>query len=224
MPPRKQVLASGETYHILNRGVASSPIFTSEREYRRFIELVDYYRFENSNISYSNLKKLQKEAYINYLNNLKDENNKRIEIYAYCLMPNHFHFLVKQVKERGIKNTFSNIQNGYARYFNIKNKRVGPLFQSRFRAVRIESDDIFLHVSRYIHLNPSTSFLVDPRNLSSYEWSSYPEYLGDKGLVFTNTDKILKMIGGEEKYQSFVLNQADYQRKLDIIKHLLLEK
>ena len=223
MPLRKQILATGETYHVVNRGVASTPIFKSESEYQRFIELIDFYRFENSDISFSNFKKLQKDARINYMNNLKKQNIQRIKIYSYCLMPNHFHFLVRQTKNGGIKNSFSNIQNAYARYFNLKSERVGPLFQSRFRAARIESDEIFLHVSRYIHLNPSTSYLVDSKKLNSYEWSSYPEYLGLRDSLFTKTDDILITVGGVEKYQDFVLNQIDYQRELDRIKHFTLE-
>jgi len=223
MPLRKQVLATGETYHIVNRGVASTPIFTFDREYQRFIELVDFYRFNNSNISFSNFKKLQKDARINYMNNLKKQNIQRIKIYSYCLMPNHFHFLVRQTKSKGIKNTFSNIQNAYARYFNLKNKRMGPLFQSRFRATRIESDEIFLHVSRYIHLNPSTSYLVDTNKLDNYEWSSYPEYLSLRDILFTETDDILAIVGGIKNYKDFILNQANYQKELDRIKHLILE-
>lgn len=138
-------------------------------------------------------------------------------------MNNHFHLLLKQLAEKGVQKFLANTQNAYGKYFNLKNLRVGPVFQSRFKAKRIETEEMFLHVSRYIHLNPSTSYLVDIDRLDSYEWSSYPEYLGRKTPIFLNTEKILGMIGGRKKYEKFVLDQADYQRQLDKIKHLILE-
>ena len=118
----------------------------------------------------------------------------------------------------------SNLQNGYSRYFNLKTERVGPLFQSRFKAKRIESDDILLHVSRYIHLNPVTSYLVEAEKLITYPWSSFPEYMGNFTTSFLNKNIIISMIGGIKNYRKFVFNQTDYQRKLDKIKHLILEK
>jgi len=223
VPLRKQVLATNEVYHITNRGVDSTPIFRSVKDYQRFTEQVDFYRFNNSNISFSNFKKLEEKARQEYMGKLKKNNDLRIKIYSYCLMPNHFHFLVKQTKDKGIEKTFSNIQNSFARYFNLKNKRAGPLFQSRFRAHRIERDEVYLHVSRYIHLNPATGYLVEPSQLISFKWSSFQEYLGLRNPLFTEISAVLTIIGGAERYKNFVLNQADYQRTLDRIKHLLLE-
>lgn len=224
VPLRKQVLATNEIYHVLNRGVASQPIFNSDQDRRRFLDLVDFYRFADPLMSFSSYLKLEKGVRDRYITNLREQGKTKIEIFSYCLMPNHFHFLLRQVVEEGILKTLSNIQNAYAKYINLKNRRAGPLFQSRFRAVRVSTDDVFLHISRYIHLNPGTAYLVKAENLDSYGWSSCPEYFGHRRPRFTNTEEILEMSGGIDNYRGFVLNQLDYQRKMDQIKHLLLEE
>jgi putative transposase len=118
---------------------------------------------------------------------------------------------------------FSNIQNAYVKYLNLTTERSGPLFQSRYRIRRIENEESFLHVSRYIHLNPTTSYLVKVEDLLFYQWSSLPCYLKDFKSDIVNTNLILKLIGGQDKYREFVYGQVDYQRKLDRIKHLVLE-
>ena len=223
MPVRKQLLVNNEIYHVFNRGVASSPIFKNIRDYSRFIKLIDYYRFSNTFLSFSSYLDLSTNLKQELITKMKKTLIPAVEIYAYCLMPNHFHFLVKQLTTDGIKSTFSRVQNGYAKYINMKNKRTGPLFESRFKVKRIESEEMLLHVSRYIHLNPSTAFLIKPESLFNYTWSSYPEYIGYKKPVFVNPDFILRISGSSQKYKTFVLDQADYQRKLSEIKHIVFE-
>lgn len=222
MPYRKTVFATGEVYHVLNRGVGQIPIFTTAREYGRFLELINYYQFDNP-LSFSHYLRLEAEERKSYFKQLSKNAKRLIEIYAYCFMSNHFHLLLTQLEKRGIPRALSNVQNGYARYFNFRHKRKGPLFESIFSAVRIETDEQFLHVSRYIHLNPSTSYLVETKDLPSYPWFSFPEYLGMKTPLFTNPELILRMAGGIEKYKKFVFNHAEYQRELGKIKHLILE-
>ena len=128
----------------------------------------------------------------------------------------------RRLRERGY-NHAEIIATHVAKYFNLKHKRIGPLFQSMFKAVRIETDDQLLHVSRYIHLNPSTSYIVDIEKLSAFHWSSFPEYLGERSSLFVNYEIILSLVGGKQKYKDFIFDQAEYQRELDKIKHLTLE-
>jgi len=107
------------------------------------------------------------------------QSGRIVEVLAFCLMPNHFHLLVKQLKDGGISRYLSLFQNSFAKYRNTKYQREGHLFGGQFKVVRIEDDDQFLHVHRYIHLNPYTSLVV--RNfdeLENYSYSSLPEYLG----------------------------------------------
>lgn len=220
MPYRRTVFANNELYHVLNRGVAQVPIFYTPKEYSRFLELIDYYRFADLHLSFSHYIRLSSEEKELSRKNKKD---KLAEILSYCLMPNHFHLLLRQLKENGIVKMLGNLQNGYVRYFNLRNERIGPLFQSVFKAIRIETEEQLLHVSRYIHINPTTSYLVKTENLLFYQWSSLPEYLKEKPSGFVETDFILKLAGGPEKYKNFVFDQIEYQRELHKIKHLSLE-
>jgi len=226
MPYRKVVLAPGQIYHVFNRGVAALPIFFSFRDHLRFLRLVDYYRFSNTPFSFSQLMSLPKEEKEKILVDLRMKNAIHVKIVAYCLMPNHFHLLLKQITDKGISVFMTNLQDSYAKYFNIKNDRVGPLFQSTFKGIRIENDGQLLHVSRYIHLNPSTAYIVEPENLENYKWSSLVEYLNEKfnsNCSFISPKIILDFFKRKEDYRKFVLDQASYQRELDKIKHLTLE-
>lgn len=222
MPYRKIILAENEIYHVLNRSIDQVPIFSSARECSRFLELLAYYQYKNPPISFSHYARLPIEEKNNlYL--LLIQKPKLVEIIAHCLMPNHFHLLLKQLEPCGISKMIGNIQNGYVRFTNCKTHRLGPLFESSFKAVRIEDDEQLLHVSRYIHLNPSTSYLTTIQNLSNYPWSSLKEYLRKQKATLVNTEIVLNLIGGKEKYEQFILNQAEYQRELNKVKHLALE-
>ncbi len=226
MPYRKLVLAPKQIYHIFNRGVAAFPIFLTSKDYSRFLKLVDYYRFSNTPFSFSQLMSLPKEEKEKILVGLRKENAIHVEILTYCLMPNHFHLLLKQITDKGISVFMANLQNGYVKYFNIKNERGGPLFQSMFKGVRVESDEQFLHVSRYIHLNPSTAYVVEPEKLESYSWSSLKIYLDEdfnRDNSFVTPELVLNFFKDRKDYLKFVLDQASYQRELDKIKHLVLE-
>lgn len=158
MPYRKVIFSNDEIYHVLNRGVAEASIFVSPKEYLRFLHLIDFYRFARPLLSFSHYNRLSQKGKEKFMENLKKKNSVLVEIFAYCLMSNHFHLLLKQIKNKGIPKMLANLQNGYARYFNLKHKRRGPLFQSMFKAIRVETDEQLLHVSRYIHLNPSSSY------------------------------------------------------------------
>ena len=223
MPFRKIIFVYNEVYHVINRGVAQAPIFLNQKEHQRFVDLLDFYRFAHPSLSFSHYTRLPLKEREKFMDDLKNKSSNLVEILAYCLMPNHFHLLLKQKEERGIPIMLANLQNGYAKYFNLKHKRIGPLFQSMFKAVRIETDDQLLHVSRYIHLNPSTSYIVDIEKLSAFHWSSFPEYLGERSSLFVNYEIILSLVGGKQKYKDFIFDQAEYQRELSNIRHLILE-
>lgn len=224
MPYRKVVLAQDQIYHVFNRGVARQTIFSSPKDYTRFLDLVDYYRFVGIPMSFSRLNKLSVEDRRYIVIELR-KHSLQVEVLAFCLMPNHFHFLLKQTTSNGISAFMSNAQNAYAKYFNIKNDRSGPLFQSMFKAVRVESDEQLLHLSRYIHLNPSTGFLVDSKGLLHYRWSSLPCYIYESfdTYFFVQPEAILVFMRNKDAYKAFIFDQIEYQRELNKIKHLMLE-
>jgi len=221
MPRRKQILATNEIYHIYDRTVGHENIFSSKRELGRIINLIDYYRFSHK-VRYSQFRLLSEDQQKVYLAKVHKQ-VPLIEIYAFSLMPNHYHFLLQQLQNRGILLFISTLQNSYAKYYNIKNKRHGTLFQSPFKAKRIESDEELIHISRYIHLNPVTSYLLEFDSLTTYPWTSFISYTKESPYRFMNSKKILSLFRSYEQYYKFVADQSDYQRKLGVIKHLVFD-
>lgn len=158
------------------------------------------------------------------MDSLHKINDKLVDIICFCLMPNHFHLLLNQLKDNGISKFMANLQNSFTRYFNTKHERIGHLLQGQFKAVLIEDDNQLLHVSRYIHLNPYSSYVVkDLESLEQYLWSSFPEYLGKVAAEICNKEIILSQFKDKKDYKKFVFDQADYQRRLEEIKHLVIE-
>lgn len=211
MPSRVIPFVNGEYYHIFNRGVAHMPIFNTFGDYRRIINLMQYYQLEGPKPRFS---------FFNPKIHKLETNNKLVNIICYCLMPNHFHFLLQQVRDGGITEFVSKLSNSYTKYFNTKNKRIGPLMQGEFKAVYVETNEQLIHLSRYIHINPLVGYVV--KDLNSYQWSSYREY-----LIGTNSFCAKKIITNQFKsiaeYEQFVLDQEDYGKKLEQIKHQLLD-
>lgn len=224
MPFRKTPFINGEIYHVVSRSVAQTPIFKTRRDHSRLLEVVDFYKYFRPSLRFSFYNRLPNKEKEEFLNSLKEKGTRLVEILAFCLMPNHLHFLVKQLEDRGAPIFMKNLQDSYARYFNTKFKRNGSLFQSMFKAVRIETDEQLLHVSRYIHLNPVSSYLIKIEDLENYPWCSFGDYLGRRSLEFVNPGFILNFFKTPDEYHQFVFDQADYQRKLDKIKHLILEE
>lgn len=222
MPGRKIPLVNGEIYHVFNRGIDRRPTFTTKRELQRAVQTLGFYKFYKQPLSLSKFLRLDDKKQ-NKVLDLLMQNKNLIEIFCYCLMPNHFHFLLRQERDQGIAKFLSNLQNSYTRYFNISHERDGSLFLDQFKAIRIETEEQLIHVSRYIHLNPHTGYVVKTlEELENYSWSSLPDYLQNNNKV-VNIDFILSLFGNTEKYKKFVFDQADYQRKLKEIEHLVFE-
>lgn len=222
MPGRKTPLVTDEIYHVYNRGINKQPTFNTKREYQRALLATQFYRVFNPPIRLSKFLQLERKRQEEILE-VMNRGEKLVQIICFCLMPNHFHFLLKQKKENGISKFLGNFENSYTRYFNTRNGRDGALFLDQFKAKRIEDDEQFIHVSRYIHLNPYAGFVVKSFDeLVEYPWSSLPNYLnGNNGFIEPNL--VLDMFGGRDKYRQFVFDQADYQKKLKMIEHLFLE-
>lgn len=223
MPQRPVVLTNNEIYHVFNRSIGGQHIFAQNQRFNlsKALEIVDYYRFPQK-IRLSRFKNLPFELKKQYLDAI-GSSTPFVEIYAYAFMPNHFHFLLKQTKDKGIATFVSNFQNSFAKVFNLKNDRNGALFQNAFKAKRVVSDEQFIHVSRYIHLNPVTSYIIGFAKLASFEWTSFPAYGANNKSQFISSDFLLKMFGSKEKYVKFVADQVDYQRELACIKDLMID-
>lgn len=224
MPVRSIPLANNEIYHVLNRGLNSIPIFTQKRDYQRFFETFLFYQNYRPPIKFSRLKTLSREEREKLLERLRKKKDWEVKIIAYCLMPNHFHFLLKQLKDSGITDFIRRLDDSYSHYFNTKYERKGSLFEGRFKAIRVETDEQLLHLSRYIHLNPYSSFVIkDLNQLVDYSYSSLREYIGVDQANICQKEIVSDQFSSFEAYNKFVFNQADYQRALEQIKHQMLD-
>lgn len=207
MPRRGVFFANGEYYHVFNRGVAKMPIFLRKRDYIRFIQGMEYYNQTPLLRSFSQLK----------LNAPHLKTSQLVTIISFCLMPNHFHLLLQQDMEDGIIDFLKRHINSYVKYFNLKNERVGPLFQGNFKAVHVEDTEQLLQVDRYIHLNPVSSYLV--KYPQEYLWSSY----GNTQYKICDRKIIDEQFKTRNDYEKFVLDHADYLKHQEDISHLTLE-
>ncbi len=217
MNNRKTPLVTNQTYHIFNRSIGGLKIFNKPEDYNRFIGMLALYRYQNLTYSYSKFESFSESFQNQVLDHLQAENKYLVEIIAYCVMPNHFHLILKQVTTDGITQFMSRISNSYAKYLNAEQNRLGPLFEGHFKNIEIKNDNYLLHLTRYIHLNPTSAWLaIKPED---WQYSSYKEFLHP-----TKTGLITPVLDiTPTKYQQLMDDQVTYQRQLAKIKSLLID-
>ncbi len=203
--------ALGEIYHICNKSISNYKIFRKEEYSRRFLDICSFYNLEEK-YKYSDYLRKEKTS---LFPNLLQLSSPKYTVLSYCLMPDHYHILIQASKDTNISKYIGTIENSYTRFYNLRNNRKGPLWQSSFRCVRIQSNEQLLHVIRYIHLNPVTANLAtNPRD---WEFSSHALYL--QHTILNSIPYI--SIKSVENFEAFVLNNADYQKRLRVIKSAL---
>lgn len=215
----RPIINTGGFYHVYNKSIADTLIFNKNTLFK-ILEITDFYRFKQQ-MKLSKFKLLSYPSQQIYLQSVKKI--PLIDIYAFSFMPNHFHFLIKQLQENGIRQFISNFQNSFAKSFNLINNRLGSLFLNSFKLKQINTEEEFIHVVRYIHLNLVTSYIIDFEKLKNYPFTSFPWYLNKKLNRFINTDIIMNHFPVKENFIKFHHDQVDYQRKLRDIKKLLLD-
>lgn len=207
--------SEGQIYHVFNKSIANFGIFKDPNNCRRFIETLDYYNCSLLKERFS--LAVKKGKYI-FGSLLQQKENQLFKVICFCIMPDHYHLLVKMLKENVFSKFINDLENSYTRFFNIKFKRKGPLWQSAFKSVRIKNSEQLLHVTRYIHLNPTTNNLVDKPE--SWEFSSYKDFIKDDKIL---NNSIEIAMATTSSYRRFVENRIEYQRKLKLIKKLIFE-
>lgn len=222
MPTRRDIFTNKSIYHVFNKTIDHKNIFLNTKVAEMFLDIVRYYRSNESAIRYSHFCRLESDTKALWECKILKPQFYRVNILAYCLMPNHFHFLIQQIKNDGINRFMSNSLNSLTRYHNLLNKRKGPIFLTQFRSRLIVSREQLIHVSRYIHLNPYSSGVVSGiKELKRYRHSSFKEYLGLTPCTLTNSKLILHEFNNNgSRYEQFVVNNAEHQRTLEHIKHL----
>lgn len=212
MPRRPHVFEIGHFYHIFNRGVEKRDIFLDDVDRYQFLLCLAYYQQigKTGRLSHKTFELHERKEPLRY------------KIHAYCLMDNHFHLLLEECVENGIREGLRHAFDSYVTYFNKKRDRPGTLFQGRFKSVPVDSDEQFVHVARYIFLNRYVAQLED--RIGTWPWNGFREYMQATTRGLAEQKTLLGFFGGNRaKLQSFVQDYADYARNLDRIKHLTLE-
>lgn len=200
MAERKIVFTSGEYYHVYNRGVDKRNIFIDKYDVERFIQsMILFNSVDPIGSIYENSFK-NKSPKLGGETAKLNKTKKLIEYVAHCENPNHFHFIVKQLKDGGVIEVMKRL-GGYSWYFNNRYKRVGPLFQGPFKAIHINSNDYLLHLSAYVNLNYQTHQLGGPS--AKLVRSSWDEYTKPKFPGFCKKDVVLDQFKNLKEYKEF---------------------
>lgn len=203
----------GGVYHISNRAIENRTIFTFE-DFKTFLRYLYIY-----------VKPLTavKDTYPDTPERLKSKNlSSEVDVLAYCLMPSHFHLILRQHTKDGVTQLMKQLTNAYTEYFNKKYKRTGPLFAGRFKAVPLDVDKTLIPVSRYIHLNPQLAGLIS--NSDQYPWSSLLHYIDGNIESVCKKRVILSFFTSAKHYTKYVQDVSGYEKELSKIKRLLLEE
>lgn len=202
---RRGLLRKGEYYHIYNRGIDKRPIFLQSRDYERFILTMFAFRDACSVQNITRIVKIKKPLEQRYAETEARTGMGRplVEVVGFCLMPNHFHFVLKEVMSGGISKFMQRISISHTRYLNKKHDRTGYLFGSGFHSIRITDNAYLLQLSRYIHRNPTE--LGWGGRLPDYPWSSYGDYVGSNrwGAVLSR-NIVLGQFQSIPAYKKFV--------------------
>jgi len=203
-----------EIYHVYNRSVEEKEIFVDDQDRFRFIH--DLFEFNDEapavNLYY---KRPLIQSYEAKPRKIEQQKRKLlVEILAFVVMPNHFHLLLRQIKENGISNFMHKLGVGYAMYFNQKYERAGSLFQGTYKAILVNQEAHFIHLPYYIHFNPLDLKFPEWRDreiknykqamkfLENYRWSSFLDYIGKKNFPsVTQREFLNEFFEGPENYK-----------------------
>lgn len=204
---QKPQFVEGNIYHIYNRGVEKRDVFLKDKDYLRFVH--DLYEFNDEDVA-SNIWYYFKsnEVEPHYIPKERKRRKLLVEILAFVLMPNHYHLMVRQLRENGVVKFMQKLGTGYTMYFNKVYERVGGLFQGRYKAILVNEEPHFIYLPFYIHANPlkiyrgSTSLDSVERYLEGYRWSSLPDYIGKKNFPsVTSRQFLLDYFGGKREFR-----------------------
>ena len=220
---RKVKFAPAEYYHVYNRGNNKQIVFNDIRDWIRFLFILLYFQ---SPLPIHNIGKTVSHYIKHRVFNITGETtekitaNRYVELVSFSLMPNHFHILLREIKNNGISQYMQRIQNSYTKYFNTKYKKVGHVFQGPFQAVHIENNRQILHLSAYIHRNSRE--IVGWKNKEHlFPWSSYQDFvIGNRWGNLLENQIIISQFNSLNMYRNFVENS----KTKDIKRELVLEE
>lgn len=212
----REPFAIGEFYHIYNRGVDKRKIFSDKSDLSRFLKSMDIF---NSIDPVESLR----EATVAKIK--KGKENRIVKFIAYCVNPNHYHFIVEQIREGGISEFMKRLNGGYTWYFNKKHKRSGVLFQGVFKSKHINSNEYLLHLSAYVNLNYKIhGYSGETAGLIKSSWRAYSEKVKDN---IAQPAIVSSQFSKRNSYKKFALDLLPYfieRKKTDReLEQLMLE-
>ena len=208
MAYRRTAFTPGEWYHCYTRGVEKRRVFENSRDYERFLEglylsnsVEQTPRGNFQHLSHGEILQLPRVGAL-------------VAVGAYCLMPNHFHILLKELRPNGITKFMQRLGTSYTMYFNVKNERVGGLFVTPFRSKHIADDRYYQRVAQYIHLNPAD--VVGFTRIAEYRYSSLLDYYGEvrdaRAILDKESFNLLRAT--MPPYKKLVTEAAEYHASL----------
>ena len=220
---RKTDFATGSIYHIYNRGIRKSEIFTTQADYLRWQELLHW--TANYNYPYSlfedrkmKLKTSSREtsSLIRQIDEMYKLETSSVKILSYVSMPNHYHLLLEQSADHGIQKYMQRLQAAYSKYFNLKYELVGSVFQGRFKDVPVVNEPQFQQVQKYILRNPMVAKLVSKKKFINYPWSAIREYLNPNLRKIITLERILSFFTDPNKLSKFLLDDFSDEEQLSL--------
>lgn len=190
MPCRKNTFFPGGFFHIYNRGINHERIFFFAGDYRYCISLIKKYSV------------------------ICD-----ISIIAFCLMPNHYHLVLRQNSDKSVSQFIGVVFNAYVQGLNKKHGRNGTLFQGRFKDVHIDEENYILQLCRYLHLNPVKAMLVEKPE--EWPFSDYNDWIGKRIFAKVDIDFSSSYFRNPNDYQQYVMEYKMSEDQKDIQEYLL---
>ena len=204
--------ANGEFYHVYNRGTDKRVVFSDKSDMDRFVQSMEEFNsvepigsiFENSFI-----KKHQLGNPTSKSRDGKDKEKRLVNFVAFCINPNHYHFILEQLVDDGISMFMKRLGGGYTKYFNEKHKRSGVLFQGKYKAIHIDSNEYLLHSSAYVNLNDRVHQLGNPTSKQVKSRSSWGEYIGESKSNFCDKSIVLGQYKNMGEYKKFAQSSLE---------------
>jgi putative transposase len=207
-----------EYYHVYNRGAHKRIIFHDVADYARFLFLILYFQ---SAIGFDQVSRCVRRFVKHRVFDVDETDASQIisgryvELISFCLMPNHFHLILREIQEGGIARYMQRVLNSYTKYYNARYKTSGHLFQGPYKAVYVEENEQLLYLSAYINRNPRKLPRWENEE-QKYEWSSYQDYIGENRWgKLLSTELILGQFETADEYGKFVHTSAAKMRDGD---------
>lgn len=223
---RKTSFAKNNFYHIYNRGVDKRSVFEDEKDLLRFLQSMEEF---NTELPIGSI--YQKVFYENknFGGSTPKKSKRLVNFIAFCVNQNHFHFILEPLVDDGIQKFMHRISTGYTCYFNEKHNRSGALFQGRYKAIHIETNEYLLHLSAYVNLNDKVHRELNKEWMKKYPISSFSQYTEEENGIKSKTrcEKgiVLEQFKSKKEYEKFATGSLqDILKRKEEIKDLLLEE